>query len=576
MAWPPVLSSGIRAGIRQVPVSEFLPGGYVAGTTDIGPAVQAAADAIETDLRGELLLPPGTHLWNSPVYLDVAVREFSYRITGNGKGTTIKLGSGLDGEYAIHNNENAAGTIGISSTGFPRLTLEYLTVDGQSGTRGMVFSNASSVACRHMKVLSTYRLVQTTGYCDQMEFRHLRIQPGSISGAVMYYNHGNGDGLVMEQIGAGDDVVVADVQNCNGGTITGGIVGVYKFTSCQAISVIGYHNDGGDDVTGYQVSPSFVLSSSKVSFYGGWDQIGTLSPVIQVNDTSSVGYSEVRIYGWNFGFRPHTANKVRFAHVQVLAAQPATKVSFRGCGSDFEPESTTNRYPAGPTFAATDSGIQAAFDAWPTAMLEDADLAQTDLGWQFLSPGGGRIFRRIGTAPSLTASAVSNVPGSFSAGTKFYKVAVYTDKTRALATTASTEASVAISGTQSAQLAVTTRATPALVRIWRGTAAGTYTAYADLAISGYAAAVIDTGLAVNGIAWTSTGIPTPPAANTTMDGTVTGRAATFAAGAAPTAGTWAAGDRVTATAPAAGGSEGWVCVTAGTPGTWKTFGSIAP
>jgi hypothetical protein len=28
-------------------------------------------------------------------------------------------------------------------------------------------------------------------------------------------------------------------------------------------------------------------------------------------------------------------------------------------------------------------------------------------------------------------------------------------------------------------------------------------------------------------------------------------------------------------APTAGGNIGWVCTTAGTPGTWKTFGAIA-
>lgn len=39
--------------------------------------------------------------------------------------------------------------------------------------------------------------------------------------------------------------------------------------------------------------------------------------------------------------------------------------------------------------------------------------------------------------------------------------------------------------------------------------------------------------------------------------------------------TYAVGDRVYNTAPAAGGTLGWVCTTAGSPGTWKTFGTIA-
>jgi len=45
--------------------------------------------------------------------------------------------------------------------------------------------------------------------------------------------------------------------------------------------------------------------------------------------------------------------------------------------------------------------------------------------------------------------------------------------------------------------------------------------------------------------------------------------------AAPTTGTWVVGDIVYNDTPAAGGFIGWVCTTAGTPGTWKTFGAIS-
>ena len=45
--------------------------------------------------------------------------------------------------------------------------------------------------------------------------------------------------------------------------------------------------------------------------------------------------------------------------------------------------------------------------------------------------------------------------------------------------------------------------------------------------------------------------------------------------AAPTTGVWTAGDIIYGTAPTASGNIGWVCTTAGTPGTWKTFGAIS-
>jgi len=45
--------------------------------------------------------------------------------------------------------------------------------------------------------------------------------------------------------------------------------------------------------------------------------------------------------------------------------------------------------------------------------------------------------------------------------------------------------------------------------------------------------------------------------------------------AAPTTGTWAVGDTAWNTAPAAAGTPGWVCTTAGTPGTWKAMAVLA-
>lgn len=44
---------------------------------------------------------------------------------------------------------------------------------------------------------------------------------------------------------------------------------------------------------------------------------------------------------------------------------------------------------------------------------------------------------------------------------------------------------------------------------------------------------------------------------------------------APTTGSWNVGDIIYNSAPAAGGSIGWICVATGTPGTWKEFGLIS-
>jgi hypothetical protein len=45
--------------------------------------------------------------------------------------------------------------------------------------------------------------------------------------------------------------------------------------------------------------------------------------------------------------------------------------------------------------------------------------------------------------------------------------------------------------------------------------------------------------------------------------------------AVPTSGTWKLGDIVWNTTPASGGTPGWVCTVAGTPGTWKAMANLA-
>lgn len=49
---------------------------------------------------------------------------------------------------------------------------------------------------------------------------------------------------------------------------------------------------------------------------------------------------------------------------------------------------------------------------------------------------------------------------------------------------------------------------------------------------------------------------------------------TYFGSAAPTTGTWQLGARVERLYPQAGSNLGWVCVVAGSPGTWRTYGSV--
>jgi hypothetical protein len=54
-----------------------------------------------------------------------------------------------------------------------------------------------------------------------------------------------------------------------------------------------------------------------------------------------------------------------------------------------------------------------------------------------------------------------------------------------------------------------------------------------------------------------------------------GEQTVFKGTAAPTVGTWRRGDTVINTTPSAAGVPGWVCTTAGAPGTWKAMAVLA-
>ncbi|EPV0628775.1 hypothetical protein ACV1FS_004058 [Citrobacter koseri] len=61
----------------------------------------------------------------------------------------------------------------------------------------------------------------------------------------------------------------------------------------------------------------------------------------------------------------------------------------------------------------------------------------------------------------------------------------------------------------------------------------------------------------------------------TPAGTYIGTRFVGEAGAQPSSGTWKVGDIIRTATPVASGQEGWICISTGSPGTWKGFGSIS-
>lgn len=186
----------------------------------------------------------------------------------------------------------------------------------------------------------------------------------------------------------------------------------------------------------------------------------------------------------------------------------------------------------------------------------------------------------FGLASVALANAVdiTNFNWRAAAGTYFYRLALFADTDRLIGRLdSSPELSVATTATGKGVMVDVNGLSGArqnsILRVYRGTAAGSYDKYVDIPlISGND--VYDDGLYANGYPWIARAAGTVDARNSGfryMELKPVG--SVFYGSAMPTVGVWKLADRVENTAPVPSGSVGWVCTTA--PLTMKSTGTIA-
>ena len=117
------------------------------------------------------------------------------------------------------------------------------------------------------------------------------------------------------------------------------------------------------------------------------------------------------------------------------------------------------------------------------------------------------------------------------------------------------------------------------LRIFRGTASGVYTAYVDIP-NPKTVNLYDNGYSINGYKWIT--INSSDVVTTTNGIAALNRTDIFDKVLVkgygygdPSVGTWKQGDIIERQNPYAGGNCGWICTAEGTPGTWKSFGTIS-
>jgi hypothetical protein len=201
-----------------------------------------------------------------------------------------------------------------------------------------------------------------------------------------------------------------------------------------------------------------------------------------------------------------------------------------------------------------------------------------DGAWKVGPPMSTRQLRKSSNAPSfIFLNTTGSYPSTLTSGQPYYyKIAFYNGTGWSAA---SSESSATPSGASlCVQFQPSAKNVWGILRVWRGTSTGVYTHYADVPMTDCAGPTLyDQGGSLCGFEWKTTP-PTPPTADNTMDGYIlTNGKRVFYGAAAPSSGEFTAvlGDIVWKTAPAANQTPGWMCTTAGSPGTWKAMANLA-
>jgi hypothetical protein len=503
---------------RDFPLATVLPSTYSQGRDDVGPYIQAAMARLEPSGRASLLIPPGRHRWNSPCYFDADTRDLTYELRGYGRGTILELGPGLHREFAIHLNENRSGHQVVSFPRHPRLRVTdmFITASDIAAEASLCHYGEASVDVQRVRFSQLKYGLTGSGYTDLMSLRHISWEQPADDGRLYLQNGTGGDGLVIEQVTASVDAVIAELIGCNGAQIASCIGGRLIFEDCDAIEVVAHHWDSHGEDKPMAAAPLVQVRSSRVSFRGGWDHVGSLAAAFEIDDSDSDQYSEVTWDGYSFAFRPDAPDKERAPDIRVTTVQNETKLRFRGCSSRLLPRGDRRRWAAGPRLSSDISDVQAAMDADPTAPLEDAELVRDQGGWGFRRAG------LISAAPQGNLS-VPTIEGCFPttlfpgshrrAATLYYTLAAYSSfAVGAQHSGRAVEVSTTITQPNDAiGIRVEVGRPRVAVRVWRGRSSGVFDSYADLTIGAYSTLLVDTGPYLSGSVWrdVGTGRPTP-------------------------------------------------------------------
>jgi len=566
---------------------------------------------------GACYIPPG--LWQPTsfnVALDAAAtppmgnagstfpgQSFTYRFFGAGGSSHLIMPSGMiEGDYLF--NVNSAAT--ASYVANPRVYVEDFVVRGTAPT-GFTTSTSGSfmklnyrgVQAKRLLFNTVYEGFSTYGYSDNCSL--YQVTAAELQGGWLFRQYDLGDAHVFEQVIASsatgaNALQTIKLRGSQGATIRGSVTGMFEFllstVTMDGCHLESYYPEGS-------TRPLVDVRNSQVTIKGGTYYTNPNRAVFRINDynllapnaSNLVIEAAAAFYGRLD--TPAVSGGLLSGYgallgpvVDVLYMEKSGSVRSFGAKHYIYDQKTGGGGGLiagiiGLTVTASGDGTLNTALSTPSVMAclgGDFTIKYVNGAWSVF-PSAAMPIQATST-PSVTCAAIT---GDYAdtwgtdiatGTTHYYRVAVR--NVAGLSSAASSEVSATTtSGLPVIRLSFEPGFTPATVRIWRGTAADTYTRWVDIPIAASGLKLVDQGTAIAGFAWKSTSVPAHPTASELVDGIYYpyGGEKMFFTSAIPTAGTHAKGDVGFNNNPSSGDPRGWVCVTAGTPGTWEPLGA---
>ncbi len=555
------------------------------GATDCDTAFQAAVNAFP-----RVRLTEGAYkIDNATVYLNSTDSQAQFVLQGAGRATILDIANLTGGSYAFKVNEDAGGAKVATFPRHWRAVFRDMTINAanSSGHPNFLKVTETGALLENLNLRNFTNGVVTSGYCDISTLRNI-VWDNSYPGGYLYTQTSNGDGVRLEQIFCNDSGNngngLCKATAAMGITLQDCLGGLAEFTECLNVVIDNWHNEQGNGAanTNYiTIRNSYVTIRN--SYF--WDNRGVY-PIV-VNDYAD-SYRSTRLVLENnifdhFLTASGTAQKVMPA-LSVTAINDRSRLIFKNNRGAYRVSGSYSVAPNGWIARSDNSTLSTAFSDYKHLLQGECEAYHSNEGaasWKIRPLGNAvRQFTATAGTPSFPWIATQSVVSysNLAAGAYYYKVATYSD----LAHTAASAASGPHTTTQANQhigMDVDALLWPnTFLRIWRSTDGSNWTRYADIPLSSSKIRLLDLGSTISGWEWQTSGIPAPPADNTTMAGQVMPNGKRiFWAAAAPTSAEFTAvlGDIIWKTSPTAGTNPGWMCTTAGSPGTWKAMGNLA-